>query len=479
MRLGVYLNGLLKTTKRELNIIEGSNVTITIDDGVQNDAADITISAAGGAGHTIQNDDVSLTARTSLSFQDGFVTNDDAGGDQTEIDLDYGADITTQNYSDVAAAGTSVQIAREDHLHGMPAAGSGAPADADYLVGTANASLSAEIVVGTTPGGELGGTWASPTVDATHSGSTHSASTDTHIADTSAAHAASAVSADSTTLVGVGTTVQAVFEELDDAIVALEAPDYLVGTTTATLAGEIVVGTTPGGELGGTWGSPTVDATHSGSTHSAATDTHIADTADAHDASAISVLDTAAQITATDVEGALAEIVDASQTHEGAADPHTGYRLETADHTHASSGAQAGTIDHGAITGLTDDDHTQYRKETDRIHIGGFSKEGNLSTGTGTIRIYNDSGRTLTFVEIRAAVGTAPLTTDIIVDVNVDGTTIMTGTKVVIAASANTGSQTTFSTTTIADGSYITADIDQIGTGTVGADLAVTIWVTG
>src|SRR4029079_12408274 len=41
----------------------------------------------------------------------------------------------------------------------------------DFLVGTASGLLSAEIAVGTTPGGELGGTWASPTVDATHSGS--------------------------------------------------------------------------------------------------------------------------------------------------------------------------------------------------------------------------------------------------------------------------------------------------------------------
>lgn len=48
-----------------------------------------------------------------------------------------------------------------------------APASADYLVGTSNGSLSGEIVVGTSPGGELGGTWASPTVDATHSGSAH------------------------------------------------------------------------------------------------------------------------------------------------------------------------------------------------------------------------------------------------------------------------------------------------------------------
>jgi hypothetical protein len=51
----------------------------------------------------------------------------------------------------------------------------GAPASADYLVGTAQGALSGEIVVGATPGGELGGTWGSPTVDATHSGSTHAA----------------------------------------------------------------------------------------------------------------------------------------------------------------------------------------------------------------------------------------------------------------------------------------------------------------
>lgn len=47
------------------------------------------------------------------------------------------------------------------------------PADVDYLVGTASTGLSAEIVVGTTPGGELGGTWAAPTVAATHAGSAH------------------------------------------------------------------------------------------------------------------------------------------------------------------------------------------------------------------------------------------------------------------------------------------------------------------
>jgi len=70
------------------------------------------------------------------------------------------------------------------------AAGGGAPTDADYLVGTANAGLSAEIVVGTTPGGELGGTWGSPTVDATHSGSAHH--TRSHTVTSSSDHTATA-----------------------------------------------------------------------------------------------------------------------------------------------------------------------------------------------------------------------------------------------------------------------------------------------
>jgi hypothetical protein len=53
--------------------------------------------------------------------------------------------------------------------------GGGAPTDATYLTGTADPVLTAEIVVGVTPGGELGGTWGSPTVDAVHSGSAHHA----------------------------------------------------------------------------------------------------------------------------------------------------------------------------------------------------------------------------------------------------------------------------------------------------------------
>ena len=101
--------------------------------------------------------------------------------------------------------------------------------------------------------------------------------------------------------------------------------------SSGTVAGSDLTGT-PGGELGGTWASPTVDATHSGSTHSAATDTHIADGTDAHAASAITNTP-AGTVAATTVQAAIDELATdyaaADSSHAGAADPHTGYMLES------------------------------------------------------------------------------------------------------------------------------------------------------
>jgi hypothetical protein len=60
-------------------------------------------------------------------------------------------------------------------------------------------------------------------------------------------------------------------------------------------------------------------------------------------------------------------------------DDHTGYRLESADHNHESSGAQAGQLDHGAaLTGMTDDDHTVY------MLLAGRSGGQTLIGGTGS-----------------------------------------------------------------------------------------------
>lgn len=64
-----------------------------------------------------------------------------------------------------AGAGEQARVTIRCQEAFSSSSGSGAPTDADYLVGSANGSLSDEIVVGTTPGGELGGTWPSPTID--------------------------------------------------------------------------------------------------------------------------------------------------------------------------------------------------------------------------------------------------------------------------------------------------------------------------
>lgn len=82
-----------------------------------------------------------------------------------------------------------------------------------------------------------------------------------------------------------------------------------------------------GGELSGNMDAPTVDATHSGSTH-------------------------AATQAAAEATAAAANTADIA-THAGLADPHTGYRLESADHTHQTTGLQAGTIAEAALA-LTD-----------------------------------------------------------------------------------------------------------------------------
>ena len=94
--------------------------------------------------------------------------------------------------------------------------------------------------------------------------------------------------------------------------------------------------------------------------------------------------------------------------------------------------------------------------------------------GTDKIgRIYVDFIGTI--IEVQASVKTAPTGASIIVDLNLNGTTIWTtqGNRVTIVAGAYTGVQTTPDVITLAVGDYFTIDLDQVGSTIPGAKLVV------
>ena len=101
-----------------------------------------------------------------------------------------------------------------------------------------------------------------------------------------------------------------------------------------------------------------------------------------------------------------------------------------------------------------------------------FPITGTLTTGTTQLPPLA-AHRTLTIVKAFAVVDTAPTDATLIIDINKNGSTIMTGTKLQITTGNTTGSQTTFSTTTLADEDLLTIDIDQVGSSVAGADLTV------
>jgi hypothetical protein len=87
---------------------------------------------------------------------------------------------------------------------------------------------------------------------------------------------------------------------------------------------------------------------------------------------------------------------------------------------------------------------------------------------------------TLTITKVKLVVKTAPTGAAIIVDVNKNGTTIFTtqANRPQIAISGTTGDSGTPDVTALAETDKLTIDIDQVGSGTAGADLTVEIVCT-
>lgn len=105
-----------------------------------------------------------------------------------------------------------------------------------------------------------------------------------------------------------------------------------------------------------------------------------------------------------------------------------------------------------------------------------FSKGGALTVKTGSHRLYNDSGAQRTIHFVRASVGSPPEGDSVLVDVNLDGLTVFEdeGTRPALSEGETTVKATP-SVTSWPDGSYLTVDIDQVGSVSPGADLTVQV----
>jgi hypothetical protein len=101
--------------------------------------------------------------------------------------------------------------------------------------------------------------------------------------------------------------------------------------------------------------------------------------------------------------------------------------------------------------------------------------DGTAQVLVGTGRWYNRTGVALTVQGVWIAAGVAPTGANIIADVNVNGTTIFTtqGNRPAVTAGTNGGVLATPDVTSITDGQYITVDIDQVGSSTVGSGITV------
>lgn len=109
-----------------------------------------------------------------------------------------------------------------------------------------------------------------------------------------------------------------------------------------------------------------------------------------------------------------------------------------------------------------------------------FVKTGNVATGVGTFTIYNDTGLTLSLRGIRISVGTSPTGADLICDLNIGGVTVFTtqaNRPRVTAGSATktSGLVTNMNVTAWPTDTALTLDVDQVGSGTTGADLVAQI----
>jgi len=127
----------------------------------------------------------------------------------------------------------------------------------------------------------------------------------------------------------------------------------------------------------------------------------------------------------------------------------------------------------GDIAGLADDiDDLAGGVSTRRFPVP-FSHTGTLAVKQGR-PFRNKSGRTLVIDVIHSNLGTASSSGSVTIDAEIGGTSILSG-AITYTASTAGDIDTTPTTTSWADGTDLTIDIDGAGTGA--ADLTIGVWV--
>lgn len=107
-----------------------------------------------------------------------------------------------------------------------------------------------------------------------------------------------------------------------------------------------------------------------------------------------------------------------------------------------------------------------------------LKRPGTLTVAVGGDRVYNPGPDQRIIESVQASIGTASAGATVIADVNVDGVSIYSdqNQRAAIAAGSNYGGVGTMHSTWLWPvGSYVTMDVDQIGSTTAGSDLSVQI----
>lgn len=127
-------------------------------------------------------------------------------------------------------------------------------------------------------------------------------------------------------------------------------------------------------------------------------------------------------------------------------------------------------------------DGTNYKDIGSGTVVPSFPYPGTLQTGTNVTRTPIIIPFNVNVKKAFARIMTAPTGASVIVDINRNGTSIWNtnqANRLTIAAGANSASQTSFDTTSLSEGDYLTLDIDQIGSTVAGVDLIVELYCEG